>query len=233
MTGNDNIHSGHRGRMLDKFSENGIKVFSEHEILEVLLYFMLPRVNTNDIAHDLINSFGSLKTVLSSPVGELTRVNGIGDKTARQLRFVGALIKHINRSQAAAYNRRIAAENIVELCSGLFNDKIDESISLVLLDEKSTFLNTHKIISGKPENAVVDYRGLVERIMSYNCRRVVIVQKRDGGRSTPADDDFRFTREIDEVLSGIDVGIVDHIIISNGNAFSMRRYSMLIDIWED
>lgn len=234
MAENNNIHSGHRGRMLEKFSKNGISAFNEHEMLEVLLFFMFARVNTNPIAHNLINAFGSLKNVLSAPVGELKKIDGIGEKSARQLRFFGELVNYINQAQAAVNGGFSSTQDIIEFCVNYFKDKIGEFLSLLLLDEKSANLHVHHImsgISGKPQNIAIDYREAVKQIVNYDCRKVIIAQKRTNGNADLSDDDMKVTRDIDEVLRVIDVGIVDHVIICNGNTASMRSSGLLNGLW--
>lgn len=234
MAENDNIHAGHRGRMLGRFGREGIKVFSEHEMLEVLLYFMFARVNTNAIAHDLISSFGSLKNVLSASVCELKRIDGIGEKSARRLRFIGDLANCFNQAQAAIKDNFASIEDVVGFCADHFKDKFGEFLSLLLLDAKSSPLHMHNIISGVsvlPDHFTIDYREVIRQIVNYNCRKVVIAQKRNFGSAVPSDYDIKVTREIEDILRMIDVGIVDHVIICNEKAASMRSSGLLNGIW--
>ena len=72
------IHAGHRKRMREKFARNGGAGFQKHEILEMVLYSSIPRGNTNEIAHALINKFGSFSGVLNAPYEELLKVKGVG-----------------------------------------------------------------------------------------------------------------------------------------------------------
>lgn len=90
MSEKSDLHAGHRERMWRKFCEHGISAFNEHEMLEVLLFMMIPQVNTNEIAHEIIKESGSLKNALLAPVSELCKIKGIGEKTAIQISFVGA-----------------------------------------------------------------------------------------------------------------------------------------------
>ena len=80
------LHSGHRDRMRTRFRiANSIDGFEEHEVLEMLLYNIIPRVNTNETAHRLLSRFGNIRSVLSADVTELCKVEGVGVKCAEQL----------------------------------------------------------------------------------------------------------------------------------------------------
>ena len=76
------IHDGHRARLKNRFSEQGLDSFDEHNILELLLFFALPRRDTNPIAHELIRHFGNLEAVFDAPADELKKVPGLGENAA-------------------------------------------------------------------------------------------------------------------------------------------------------
>lgn len=232
MAKNDNPHSGHRERMWNRFGGSGIVDFAEHELLETLLFLMLPRVNTNTIAHRLIDEFGSLKNVLFAPREELQRVEGIGKTSALQMNFIGAIANYVTRDRTVPKENFSSSEIVTEYCINHFKNKISENLMLLLLDDKYALLHIHNISNNMPNHIVVDYRDVIAQIMKYDCRKVVIAHNHTIGTADPSDDDLRLTREISDVLRIINVGLVDHIIVHNGTAVSMRNSGILNDIWE-
>ena len=103
-------HGGHRERMRKRFKESGnFKGFSEHEILEMLLFYIVPRKNTNDIAHELIKKFGSLNSVLNASVEELSSVKDMGESSANSLLFFRELINYCS----TVTDSRIDIRNII------------------------------------------------------------------------------------------------------------------------
>lgn len=232
MAENGDIHKGHRKRMMEKFSNFGIDVFSEHEKLEILLYLMLPRKNTNTIAHDLIKKFGSLKNLLIAPGDELQKIEGIGKNTSLNLQFVGAFTNHLNRVHAAPKESFAVQEKVSEFCINYFKDKIKEVLTLILLDDKYTLLQVCDIDSDEPNHIKVGLREIVGLIMKYDSRNVIIAHNHIKGTANPSDDDIRQTREINGYLKAINVGLVDHIIVSKDNAISLRNQGIMNDVWE-
>lgn len=232
MAKNDNIHAGHRARMLGKFAELGINAFTEHEKLEVLLFLMIPRRNTNNIAHDLINEFGSLKSVLFAPIDELERIDGVGKNTAILLRLIGALTDFLNETQVSAKECFASFEKVTEYCVHHLKDKISEEITLLLLDDKYSLLHVHDMSNNKPNHIVAKSREIIGQIIKYECRKIIIAHNHLTGTAAPSDDDLMNTRKIGELLKFVDVGLVDHIIVYKDQAFSMRNSGFLNEIWE-
>ena len=73
------MHEGHRNRVKNRFLKEGLESFADHEVLELLLYFSIPRGDTNPVAHRLIERFQNLKSVFDADFSELKAVNGVGD----------------------------------------------------------------------------------------------------------------------------------------------------------
>ena len=85
------IHDGHRANVRRRFLQAGLDAFADHEALELLLFYAIPRRDTNPIAHALIDRYGSLEAVLNAPVEDLKKVEGIGENAAVLLRLVPQL----------------------------------------------------------------------------------------------------------------------------------------------
>ena len=87
----ENIHQGHREKMRQRFLKSGLESFADHEALELLLYYAIPRRDTNPIAHRLMERYGSLTAVLSAPAEDLKKVEGIGESAAVLLKIAGQI----------------------------------------------------------------------------------------------------------------------------------------------
>ena len=92
------VHEGHRQRKKEQFREHGLDAFADHEALELLLYYAIPRQDTNPIAHRLIERFGSLEGVFSAPAYELQKVEGVGENAATLIRLLFPLCRRVRTS---------------------------------------------------------------------------------------------------------------------------------------
>ncbi|MDE6733725.1 MAG: DNA repair protein RadC [Oscillospiraceae bacterium] len=232
MSEDRDVHKGHRKRMLKRYIENGINSFQEHEILEVLLYQIIPRINTNDIAHNLINHFGSLKNVLLAPADELAKVNGIGDKSALQLNFIGDLANYLNEAKIAARVVLDSTRKIINYCRNHFKDKTHEMLTLLLLDDKCALLHICDTSSSQPNHIQINYREIVKQIIKYDAYKLIFAHNHIIGSVHPSDDDLKFTRRFCEYMNVFGVGLVEHIIVSGDDALSMRDSGYLSDLWD-
>lgn len=229
---NNNPHAGHRERMFNKYVEHGIGIFKEHELLEMLLFILIPRVNTNEIAHNLINEFGSLKDVLLTHYDELQRIKGIGENTSIRLRFIGDIAKYVFREKITPLVCFSSESLVCEYCVNHFKDKKYEYLTLLLMDDFYALLHVHDMTSGKPNHIAVDYRELLAQVIKYDCRKIVLSHNHLIGSADPSRDDIKTTREIGMFLKVINVGLVDHIVVRENRCVSMRGYRELNEVWD-
>ena len=94
------IHDGHREKMRRRFLQGGLEPFADHEALELLLYYAIPRRDTNPIAHALMERYGSLAAVLDAPVEDLQKVEGVGESAAVLLKLVPQLYRKARLAEA-------------------------------------------------------------------------------------------------------------------------------------
>ena len=89
----DNLHRHHRLRLKNRFLRSGLDDFEPHNVLELLLFFAVPQGDTNELAHVLLNKFGSISDVFAAPYSELIKIKGVGDHTATMLKLMPELFK--------------------------------------------------------------------------------------------------------------------------------------------
>ncbi|MDR3085540.1 MAG: hypothetical protein LBU47_04405, partial [Christensenellaceae bacterium] len=132
--GKQNPHEGHRARLRDRAAHEGIQGFSSHEVLELLLFYSIPRSDTNELAHRLIDRFGSLSSVLDADFEDLRSVPGVGSSTAlflSHLRDVLALYMRDRFGERPLLSTATAAGNY---CVHLFTSQRNESMAVLCLD---------------------------------------------------------------------------------------------------
>src|SRR5690554_7825953 len=92
------MHTGHRDRVKNRFLNEGLDSFDQHQVLELLLFYSIPYKDTNELAHELINRYGSLAAILEADPFELQKVKGVGKNTAVLLSLLPQLCRKIGRA---------------------------------------------------------------------------------------------------------------------------------------
>lgn len=230
MNNNKKPHEGHRQRMWQKYLEHGIGIFEEHELLEILLFILIPRVNTNEISHDLINRFGSLKDVLDASFGDLQKVTGIGKNSAVQLKFIGDISEYVSRKKHEAITFD-SSSSIIDFCIDHYKNVPYECVSFFLLDDKLTLIYKEDMEIDKPNETDFDYRKIIKQVVKFECRAVILSHNHPEGSAYASNIDITTTRTLASLLKAIDVKIVDHIVIQGNTGYSMRKSGEATELW--
>lgn len=220
-------HGGHRERMRKKYLENGIDIFTEHEALELLLYYAIPQKNTNPLAHKLLNHFGSFSAVFdASP--SLLKEFGLTEHQTTLIK----LIPDLARLYLMDHNKLKPVETN-DLC-GYFIDKFigrtTEVMYILLLDSKEKELYSGVISKGSINSTDVPIKKIVELSLSYNASAVAIAHNHPNGVALPSKNDLITTDKVYKALSLINVRLIDHVIVAEDDAISLAnsRYDCIL-----
>lgn len=206
------IHSGHRKRVINKFIEHGLDSFEEHEVLEMLLFFSVPRIDTNPLAHRLIEEFGSLQNVLSAEPQELKLVKGVGDNTAALISLFRNIRKYQNTQLIEKNIRFDATHEIGEFCVKYFSEHIDESAIMLSMDSKRRLKKVSVISNGNVNETYFDINKIMKDALNFRAAGVVVAHNHPNGILQPSSSDIILTKEIRDLLMGVHIQLIDHII---------------------
>ena len=225
-------HAGHRERMRKKFREQGIDCFEEHEVLEILLYFAVAQKNTNELAHSLLNTFGSLAGVLNAPEEELLRVPGVGDSTVMLLKFIPQLFRRYSESASQGVRRICTFEEAGEYFFPKFLGRENETVFLMLMDARGKILFCDVINEGSVNASNVYIRDVVRLAVRYNASSAVLAHNHPSGTCLPSTQDLETTRSVASALESVEVLLMDHIIVGGDNYLSLAESGILPDVFE-
>lgn len=215
------IHKDHRQRVRERYLKEGLDGFSEVQVLELLLFYVIPRQDTNPIAHRLIDRFGSLYQVLEAPVEELEKVEGIGPNAALLLSLITAVARvyAVNRTEKQKILRTI--EDCGEYLKSFFIGRRSEMVYLLCLDAKCKVLGCREIGEGSVNSANVPIRRIVETALGLNATSVVLAHNHPSGIALPSGEDVLTTHRVAAALSTVDIVLVDHIVVADDDYVSM------------
>lgn len=218
----DNIHKGHRERMRQKFKKLGFEGFESHEILEMLLFYALPRINTNDIAHRLLDKYDSIKAVFDADLEDLKDVEGINESSAILLK----MIPYLAREYISSDSKKIYLNNYKAVYAyfkkQFFGEK-KEKIRIVCLDNKLRLVAGKVIAEGSPGGVAVNIKSIVEYTCQNKCGNIIIAHNHPNGSVTPSDEDIKSTAKVYIALKNVGFNLLDHIIVSGNQAISLKE----------
>lgn len=217
------VHDGHRERKREQFLRHGADAFADHELLELLLYSAVPRRDTNPLAHDLINHFGSLHAVFSAPAEELQKFSGISQSGAVLLKLIAPIYRRAALS--AGENEQIldTVEKIGKFFLNLYVAESREVMYQLCLDAKGRRLNLYKVSDGDPSSVNLNVRRIVENAILSQASMVALAHNHPSGVAFPSPEDIVATTQIQTALDSIGICFADHIIAADGDFVSMRQ----------
>ena len=221
------LHDGHRQRKKEQFRTQGLASFADHEALEVLLYYAVPRQDTNETAHRLLQQFGTLRDVLDAPPEELEKVQGVGQNAATLLHLVSA----INRRVPYATGKSVIL-NSVEKCGNYFLQLLSgerhEVLYQACLDGKGKLIACRKLADGNIDSAALSVRQVVNNALACEASAVVLAHNHPSGVALPSEDDRAVTILVRDALKMMDIRLVDHIVVADGDFVSMAQSGFLL-----
>ena len=214
-------HDGHRQRLKQLFLKEGLDNFYDYQALELLLYYCIPRKDTNPIAHSLIDTFGSLSQVLEAPVEELMRVEGVGEHAATFLHLVTEVGRYYLVNRGSQVKILPTIEDCAKYMLPYFFGRRNETVFLLCLDAKCKVLCCRELGEGTVNSAAISVRKIMETALTVNATTVVLAHNHPSGIAVPSGDDIQTTRRIAAALSAVEIHLADHIVVADDDYVSM------------
>lgn len=217
------IHDGHRERLKERFAKNGLDDFTDIQVLELLLFYCIPRQDTNDLAHQLLKRFGSFSQVLETSPEELKKVKGIGDNAALFLKLIPALGQYYSADKSKRNTVLRSTDACGEFLMAQLDGRCNETVYLLCLDAKCKVLSCQQVGEGGINSAGVPIRRVVEVALAANATTAVLGHNHPSGIALPSNEDILTTRRIAAALDAVEVTLADHIVVADGDYVSMLQ----------
>lgn len=221
----ENLHEGHRDKLRNRFiHDKGFENFEDHQILELLLFYALPRMDTNPLAHELLEQFGSLKGVLEARPEQLMQVKGIGSKGATLISMVVPLTKVWHRCAMETPVRIGNSREAENYCLSILAGERTERFYVISLNAGCSILGRRKISEGSLSEVSAYPRMVMETALNYNAHSVLLCHNHPGGTCAPSPEDISSTLQLQQLLNGVGILVLDHIIVAGDRTYSMIQH---------
>lgn len=224
------VHDGHRERMKSNFKKNGLDSINDVNALELLLFYAIPRRDTNVIAHALLDHFGSLSRVFSASIQELCAVEGVGENTAVLISMIPQLVRKSMVSDAEKITVIKNSKDAGKYLVPRFAFEQDEVALLVCLDSQKRVIGCFELGRGVVNKVSVDVRKVVELALRYKASSVILSHNHPDSFALPSLADTAMTEQIYRSLRLVGITLADHIIVSGKDYVSYLDSGMLVGI---
>ena len=221
------IHAGHRQRTKTEFLANGLNGLPDHRVMELILFYAVPRGDVNPLAHRLVDHFGSIAGVFHATHEQLMSVEGVGENTAVLLRLIPAVAARYLEESVSFDGQVVSTWQFRELLLPLFFGQRNELAYIVCMDSKNKVIVTKKLGEGIADAVHINTRKVMETALGCNATRVVLAHNHVSGVAIWSDADVDTTLRLKRALEEVDVTLVDHFIIANDDMVSMAESGIL------
>ena len=213
--------------MKARYKDHGLDNFNDVNVLELLLFYAIPRKDTNEIAHALLDHFGSLDRVFEASIPELEAVPGVGESSALLISLIPQIMRrYLTVKKSCVSTISGSADAGRYLVPRLMFEK-DEKLLLLCLDAKKSVISCINLGSGVVNAVDVNVRKVVENAVRHRANTVILAHNHPGGVALPSREDERLTIEISAALKLVGIPLVDHIIVAGDDYVSFADSGMM------
>lgn len=221
------VHSGHRQRLKDQFLTHGMDPIHDVNVLELILFYAIPRQDTNPIAYRLLSTFGSLAAVFDATPEELMERGGLSKNAATLIKLIPAAARRQQLSRSSCHQLLDSTQKCGDYLVPFFFGATQEEVYLLGLDAKCKVLGCVKLSTGSVNSAGLSIRKVVECALNMKASSVVLAHNHTSGIAVPSQEDIRTTKSISHALDLVGVYLADHVVVADEDYVSMAESGLI------
>jgi DNA repair protein RadC len=223
----DNMHEGHRKRLKERFLKEGLDSFEPHQVLEMLLFYSIPRKDTNEIAHKLLEKFGSLSGVFEADINDLYNTEGIGENSAYLLTLIPSISRRYFNDKWGEKPVLDSSAKAGQFAVSIFMGRTYEAFYLICLNSQNRVNYSALIQEGTINESPVYPRLIVETALRHQANSVILAHNHPGGSMNPSRADIEVTECIRVALEAISITVIDHIVVAGDKYVSFAEKGLM------
>jgi DNA repair protein RadC len=227
LTSEEHHYHGHRERLRSRFKDNGDQALADYELLELLLFRLIPRRDTKPIAKALIDRFGSLGGVFGAELALLQEVKGVGEAVATDIRLIAAIAHRTLKSELKGKKVLGSWSSVIDYCHAAMAHETREQFRILFLDKRNQLIADEVQQRGTVDHTPVYPREIVKRALELSATAVILVHNHPSGDPTPSRADIDMTKMIIDTAKPLGITVHDHIIIGKDGHASLKGLRLI------
>ena len=218
---------GHRDRMRTRILAGQGDSMAEYELLEMVLFIALPRVDTKTLSKTLIARFGSFSNAIAAPPEELREVKGVGDSAIATMKVIKLAAQRLARAEVLDRPVLNNWDRLMDYLHAMLARERVEQFRVLFLDTRNRLLADEAQARGTVNHTPVYPREVIKRALELKATALILVHNHPSGDPTPSRDDIEMTQEVKRAASALSIALHDHVIVGNGKWFSFKQEGLL------
>ncbi len=219
-----NLHANHRQRLKKRALLEGLDNFEPHNALELMLFYALPHVDTNDIAHELINRFGSFDAVFDAPIEELVKVKGIKDQAATFIKLMPEFCRYYFTHNRSTFVQKPTYDDIGKMFTKAFVGKTEESVACIFLDKDGNYITTKFLFTGSIHSVGFSIRAVIDETVKCGAYKIALAHNHPSRSPVASVDDLETTNLINEALEKVGIELIESFVVTKDYYFGVRAF---------
>jgi DNA repair protein RadC len=220
-------YHGHRTRLRERFRSAGADALSDYELLEMVLFSVIPRGDVKPLAKALIKTFGSFAESIHAPETRLREIAGVGEATITEFRLIAAAAERIAKGQLQQRTLLSSWHDVIDYCrtSMAFAEK--EQFRLLFLDKRNQLISDELQQTGTVDHTPVYPREVIKRALELSATALILVHNHPSGDPTPSQADIQMTKAIVDIATPLGISVHDHIIVGRSGHASLKGMKLI------
>ncbi|MCT8972882.1 RadC family protein [Microbaculum marinisediminis] len=223
----DPDHAGHRQRLRERFVNGGAGALPDYELLELVLFSALPRINTKPLAKRLLAKFGSFAEVIAAPPERLREVDGVGERVVTDLKIIQAAAERLARGTVRKRPVLSSWSAVLDYCRTAMAFAEKEQFRILFLDKRNQLISDELQQTGTVDHTPVYPREVIKRALELSATAIILVHNHPSGDPTPSRADVEMTRTIIDIAQPLGVSVHDHVIVGRDGHASLRGLKLI------
>lgn len=225
-----NLHKGHRERIRKRFADYGLDSFSDHQVLELLLFYCIPMKDTNELAHKMINEFGSITNLFDADPVTIMNKCSVSMNVAVLISMIPSLARRYSTNKFLL-NKPIlnSTKKIGNYAVALMMGRTVEHFFLICLNNQRKLIEAVLVAEGTVDETPIYPRKIVEIALRYQATSIVLVHNHPGGSFFPSNPDIESTKKIISALEPLNIEVLDHIVVAGNDYYSFVERDTLAE----